>query len=63
MVRENLYYVANQVNFEESLKTLEFEDLFYDRFGGVFGHFTLLGSEHVSDNIIEAIERHNLTHL
>ena len=55
----NLIYVENKENFENSLKTKTYDHLFIDKFAIDFGHFTLLGSQLISDQIILTMQTEN----
>lgn len=48
-------FVENKIKFEEALKTMKSEDLFYDHFAGIFGHFKPVGAELVADEVLSAI--------
>lgn len=53
--RSDIIFVENYDNFEDALKTYEYQDLFIDRFGGYFGHKTLLGNQILVDNLVATI--------
>lgn len=48
-------FISNQNNFEEALKKMKYEQLFYDKCCEVFGHLKEQGSILVSENIIKTI--------
>lgn len=51
-------FVENKAKFEAVLKSKTFDDLFYDKFAGIFGHFKPLGSELVAEEVMnEVIKR------
>jgi tetratricopeptide (TPR) repeat protein len=55
-----IIYVENVQNFETALKTKKYEDLFIDKFGGDFGHFTIEGSDLIAGEIVRVIEENHL---
>jgi tetratricopeptide (TPR) repeat protein len=61
----NIVFVSNQQNFNDSLKTHSYNELFEDRFAGDFGHTTSKGTELITRNVylyvIEVTKSMNLT--
>lgn len=52
----DVIFIENKSNFETVLKSKKYDDVFSDEFGIDFGHFTLLGSTLVVDNVVVALE-------
>jgi tetratricopeptide (TPR) repeat protein len=55
-----ILFVPNQTAFEEALKTHTYEDLFVDKFGLNFGHFTLVGSLLIVNQLVSELSRAGL---
>jgi tetratricopeptide (TPR) repeat protein len=55
-----IVYVENFQNFETALRTKKYEDLFIDKFGGDFGHFTVEGSDLIASEVARVIEENHL---
>lgn len=53
-------FIDNNQTFKEKLKTMDFEELFTDHFGGDTGHFTPLGAQLVAGQIINTLEQHGI---
>jgi hypothetical protein len=51
----NVRVLSNEENFHTLLKTHPYEDVFIDRFGGVFGHTTPLGSMAIASQAATAV--------
>lgn len=45
-------FVENKVKFDEALKAMKFDDLFYDHFATIFGHFKPIGSALVAEEVM-----------
>lgn len=54
-IDENILYVENKVNFNESLKTHKLTDIFQDMFAGDFGHCTDFGNRLIAKNLAQVI--------
>ena len=48
-------FVDNEGVFKEALRTSLYSDIFWDNFGGDFGHYTKRGEEILAGNIANAI--------
>ncbi|MBN1621054.1 MAG: tetratricopeptide repeat protein [Endomicrobiales bacterium] len=53
--KKDVIFVENKDNFIESLKTLDFVDLFYDNFAGCFGHCKYKGDYLIAENLANTI--------
>jgi lysophospholipase L1-like esterase len=52
---EDIIFISNKDNFEIALETFNYEDLFMDRFRGVFGHATSQGNQLIALNVVDSI--------
>ncbi len=52
---EDIIFVSNENNFKEALKNAKYDDLFWDRFAGDFGHCTAMGNRLIAENIANVI--------
>lgn len=50
-----VYFVDNRKNFEDVLREAAYEDIFYDRFAGDFGHCTARGNKILAENAASVI--------
>jgi len=57
---EDVIFVDNNLSFKMILKTLDYEDLFTDHFGGDTGHYTPRGAQLVAKQIIKTFEKARL---
>jgi tetratricopeptide (TPR) repeat protein len=56
----NILFVENKNNFEKYLISNSYDELFIDRFGGDFGHFTLLGSQIIANQLVDSMKENKL---
>jgi tetratricopeptide (TPR) repeat protein len=54
---EGMIFVDNEKTFKQAVKKGKYEDYFYDRFGGDFGHATPKGNRLLAENICQVILR------
>lgn len=52
---DHLIFVDNQRNFEEALQEYVYDELFFDRAAGDFGHGTTVGNRLIAESIADAI--------
>lgn len=48
-------FVSNELNFQNALKTISYDDMFVDSFAGVFGHTTAFGSQMIASRAADVI--------
>ncbi|MCA9398873.1 MAG: hypothetical protein KC618_03920, partial [Candidatus Omnitrophica bacterium] len=49
------YFIENKINFEEALKSSDYNNIFTDRFAGNFGHATAEGNRLIAENAAKVI--------
>lgn len=52
-----VYFVNNEKNFKEVLKTRKISEIFKDLFAGDFGHCTDLGNQMIADNLADTVKK------
>jgi hypothetical protein len=51
----DIVFVSNEENFERLLRTHPYEQVFFDRFRGSWGHTTPLGHHAIADSVLPAV--------
>ena len=52
---DGIVYVSNEENFQEALKTRDYDEVFVDHFTGVFGHTTEFGSQLIAEQAAKSV--------
>ncbi len=52
---DDVIFISNEENFREALEKGKYEDYFYDRFAGDFGHATEKGNRMIAENVAAVI--------
>ena len=53
--KKDIYFISNELNFKKALKKIKYESIFYDSFGGTFGHTYLIGNQLIAENVANQI--------
>lgn len=51
-----VFFLSNEENFKNLLKKYSFDEVFYDKFAGVFGHSRDLGNKAIAENVASLLE-------
>lgn len=54
---KNITFVSNESNFKNALKEKQFNEIFYDRFAGDFGHCLDFGNTLIAENLVESLSK------